>query len=389
MIKITIVGIGYVGMSLAALLGKDHEVIVYDIDSKKIELINNNESTISDPLIGSYIKNNVVKITATTNKDEAYDDSSYYIIATPTNYDENKGQFDTESVESTIKDIISYDPNGCIIIKSTIPYGFTEKIRKKYSSKKIFFSPEFLRENNALHDNLYPSRIIIGPSSQDSQEFAEILKNSAKKNDIPIFIVSSEEAESIKLFANSFLAMRVAFFNELDNFAMIKNISTKNIIQGICSDARIGNHYNNPSFGYGGYCLPKDAKQLLATYNKTPQNLIQAIVDSNDTRKKILADFIELKNIKTVGFYRLIAKSDSTHFKSSATSALIKLLKNKLSNILIYEPLLDGESYEGIKPTQSLKKFKDQSELIVANRQSSELKNVSFKVFSRDIFGNL
>ena len=240
-----------------------------------------------------------------------------------------------------------------------------------------------------MHDNLYPSRIVIGPSSQDSQEFSEILKNSAKKNDIPIFIVSSEEAESIKLFANSFLAMRVAFFNELDNFAMIKNISTKNIIQGICSDARIGNYYNNPSFGYGGYCLPKDAKQLLATYNQTPQNLIQAIVDSNDTRKKILADFIELKNIKTVGFYRLIAKSDSTHFKSSATSALIKLLKNKLSNILIYEPLLDGGSYEGIQPTQSLKKFKDQSELIVANRLSSELKNVSFKVFSRDIFGNL
>ena len=389
MAKITVVGLGYVGMSLATLLAKDHEVIVYDIDEKKANLINKNKSTISDPLIESYIKNKVVKLTAVTKKEEAYSDSSYYIVATPTNYDENKSQFDTESVEKTIKDIISHHSDGCIIIKSTIPYGFTSKMRKKFRNEKIFFSPEFLREDNALYDNLYPSRIIIGPSSEESKGFAKILKNSAKKNSVQMLLVSSEEAESIKLFSNSFLAMRVAFFNELDSFAMTKDISAKKIIQGICSDNRIGDYYNNPSFGYGGYCLPKDTKQLLSTYDEIPQKLIQAIVDSNETRKKYLADLIESKNIKTIGFYRLIAKTDSTNFKSSAISSLMKILKNKFSKVLIYEPLLKGKSYEGIIPTQSFKEFTDQSELIVANRISSELKNVSSKVFSRDIFGNL
>tara|TARA_B110000003_G_C16638930_1_gene529432 strand:- start:82 stop:1251 length:1170 start_codon:yes stop_codon:yes gene_type:complete len=387
--KITIIGSGYVGMSLAVLFSQSHETIIYDIDPKKVELINNNQSTITDPLIDEYLSKKSLHLHATSDQKVAYGSSQYYVVSTPTNFNDDNNSFDTSIVESVIQEILLEDSNANIIIKSTIPIGFTEKMRKKFNSKTIFFSPEFLREEFALHDNLFPSRIIIGPYSEKSKEFASILQESSSNKNSQIIFMSSDEAESVKLFSNSYLAMRVAFFNELDSFAITKKLNTLNLIQGVCADPRIGNHYNNPSFGYGGYCLPKDSKQLLSSYDGTPQALISATVNSNEIRKTLLADLIKQNNIKTIGFYRLIAKTNSTNFKSSAITSLIEKLRDSFKNILIYEPLLDGKEFEGIMPIKTLSEFIEKSELIISNRMTDEIEGAASKVFSRDIFRNL
>jgi len=389
MSQITIVGSGYVGMSLAVLLGKNHKIILYDIDSKRVKLVNNRQSTVRDPLIEQCLRNKKFNIDATSKKEDAYGFSEFYIIATPTDFNEANERFNTENIENVIADILLADSSSCIIIKSTIPIGFTAGMNQKFSTKNIYFSPEFLREGHALEDNLLPSRIIIGPESAEAQKFCNILKDSSNNHDVPIMMMGPEEAESVKLFSNSFLAMRVAFFNELDTFAIAKNLNTESIINGVCSDNRIGDDYNNPSFGYGGYCLPKDSKQLLSSYENIPQNLITAIVESNDTRKKFLSHTLSKKNLQTVGFYRLVAKKDSDNFRSSAISSLIAMLKDKYENILLYEPLLAGKTFEGIQVIKSLPEFIEKSELIIANRVDSELENVSSKVFSRDIFKKL
>ena len=389
MSQITIVGSGYVGMSLAVLLGKNHKIILYDIDSKRVELVNERKSTVRDPLIEQCLRNEKFNIEATSKKEDAYGFSEFYIIAIPTDFNEANEGFNTENIENVIADILLADSSSCIIIKSTIPIGFTSGMNQKFSTKNIYFSPEFLREGHALEDNLRPSRIIIGPESAEAQKFCNILKDSSNNHDVPIMMMGPEEAESVKLFSNSFLAMRVAFFNELDTFAIAKNLNTESIINGVCSDNRIGDDYNNPSFGYGGYCLPKDSKQLLSSYENIPQNLITAIVESNDTRKKFLSHTLSKKNLQTVGFYRLVAKKDSDNFRSSAISSLIAMLKDKYENILLYEPLLAGKTFEGIQVIKSLPEFIEKSELIIANRVDSELENVSSNVFSRDIFKKL
>ena len=389
MSQITIVGSGYVGMSLAVLLGKNHKIILHDIDSKRVKLVNNRQSTVRDPLIEQCLRNEKFNIEATSKKEDAYGFSEFYIIATPTDFNEANERFNTENIENVIADILLADSSSCIIIKSTIPIGFTAGMNQKFSTKNIYFSPEFLREGHALEDNLLPSRIIIGPESAEAQKFCNILKDSSNNHDVPIMMMGPEEAESVKLFSNSFLAMRVAFFNELDTFAIAKNLNTESIINGVCSDNRIGDDYNNPSFGYGGYCLPKDSKQLLSSYENIPQNLITAIVKSNDTRKKFLSHILSKKNLQTVGFYRLVAKKDSDNFRSSAISSLIAMLKDKYENIFLYEPLLASKTFEGIQVIKSLPEFIEKSELIIANRVDSELENVSSKVFSRDIFKKL
>ncbi len=388
MIKITIIGCGYVGMSLAVLLGERNNIIIYDIDPSKIKLINNNQSSINDSLIEEYLNKKSLNIIGTQEKKIAFGDSDFYIIAIPTDYDEEKGYFDTLQLEKIIEEIHSFDKNGNIIIKSTIPIGFTNKIRKKLNTDKVFFSPEFLREDNALYDNLNPSRIIVGPVSNIAKKFAEILRDASESKNPNILLMDADEAESVKLFSNTYLAMRVAFFNELDNFSISRELNTSNIIEGIGLDPRIGNHYNNPSFGYGGYCLPKDSKQLLSSFKDIPQNLISAIIQSNFTRKKFITDLLKKKDVETIGFYRLLAKSNSTNFRASAISDLITQLKDTKKEILIYEPLLEGKQYKGIIPMNSLKDFIDKSELIISNRLTEEIEPFSYKVFSRDIFRN-
>ena len=388
MIKITIIGCGYVGMSLAVLLGERNNIIIYDIDPSKIKLINNNQSSINDSLIEEYLNKKSLNIIGTQEKKIAFGDSDFYIIAIPTDYDEEKHYFDTLQLEKIIEEIHSFDKNGNIIIKSTIPIGFTNKIRKKLNTDKVFFSPEFLREDNALYDNLNPSRIIVGPVSNVAKKFAEILRDASESKNPNILLMDADEAESVKLFSNTYLAMRVAFFNELDNFSISRELNTSNIIEGIGLDPRIGNHYNNPSFGYGGYCLPKDSKQLLSSYKDIPQNLISAIIQSNFTRKKFITDLLKKKDVETIGFYRLLAKSNSTNFRASAISDLITQLKDTKKEILIYEPLLESKQYKGIIPMNSLKDFIDKSELIISNRLTEEIEPFSYKVFSRDIFRN-
>ena len=386
--KITVVGSGYVGMSLAALLSKYNAVSVFDIDKKRVEKINNGISTISDRDIDNFIKDNDLNLFATLDSKTAFSEADFVIIATPTHYDEDTKEFDTSSIESTITEVLKYNKNSLIIIKSTIPIGYTLKLKTLFDYEDIVFTPEFLREGSALNDNLFPSRIIFGDKTQKIIEFSEILKKSSKKTDIKILFMNSTEAECVKLFSNTYLAMRVAFFNELDSFSMTYGLNSKDIINGVSYDNRIGDHYNNPSFGYGGYCFPKDTKQLLASFKDVPQNLIKSIVDSNKTRKKFLAEEIAKKDIKTVGIYRLIMKDGSDNFRFSAVIDIIDMLSANGLEILIYEPLHESETFNSHKVLKSLDDFKNLSNIIIANRSSEKLNDVNTKIFTRDIFGN-
>ena len=386
--KIAIVGAGYVGMSLSLLLAQKNQIYVHDIDKEKVQTINSGKPTILDKHMDDFLKDENLSIKATTNKEEAYKDAEFIIIATPTDFDEKTHTFDTSLVESVIEDILVINTKCLIVIKSTIPVGHTDFLREKYSNNRIIFSPEFLREGNALMDNLYPSRIIIGGDCDRSRSFAKLLVDGAKTKNIQPTFVTSSDAEAIKLFSNTFLAMRIAFFNELDSFAMVNNLNVANIIEGVSSDPRIGRGYNNPSFGYGGYCLPKDTKQLLANYKKVPQVLIQAIIASNSSRKDFISEQIALNDLKTIGFYRLVMKANSDNFRTSAVIGIMERLKKKGMEIIIYEPLIqDGNLFNDFELFTDIEEFKARSDLIVTNRKSNELDDVEYKLFTRDIFG--
>ena len=390
--NITVVGIGYVGLSVATLLAQKHSVVALDIDEEKVARVNQKISPIEDKEIEEYLRNKELDLKATTDSQLALKNAKYVIIATPTNYDVEKDEFDTRSIESTIEKIIRINPNLSIVIKSTIPIGYIDSIRTKYNlGTKIFFAPEFLREGKALYDNLYPSRIVVGSKEDNAREFATLLENCAIKKDIPLLFTASREAEAIKLFANTYLALRVSFFNELDTFAEEKGMDAKAIIDGICYDFRIGTEYNNPSFGYGGYCLPKDTKQLLSNYKGVSQNLITAVVDSNVTRKEHIAqaiyNIVLEKKLKTVGIYRLVMKANSDNFRESAIQDVIISLKEKNVNILIYEPMCKDDTYLDCSVTKELDDFKSQADIIVANRIEECLTDCKKKIYTRDIFG--
>ena len=386
--KIAVAGTGYVGLSLATLLSQNNEVVAYDIMPEKVEQINKRMSPIRDREIETFLKTKELNLRATTDYKDAFENAKFIIISTPTNYDDEKNFFDTSKVEDIIKKVIDMKLDTTMVIKSTIPVGFTKKVKEKYNIENIMFSPEFLREGKALYDNLYPSRIIVGEKSKRAEEFANLLKESALKEDVDVLFTDSTEAEAIKLFANTYLALRVAYFNELDTYAEAKGLNTKEIIQGVCLDPRIGNFYNNPSFGYGGYCLPKDTKQLLANYNDVPQNLIEAIVKSNETRKEHIANMIAKKEPKTVGIYRLTMKTDSDNFRASAIQGVINKLQNEDENvnICIYEPTLSADTFSNCTVIKDINEFKQNSDVVVANRLENELKDVSTKVYTRDIF---
>ena len=386
---ITVIGLGYVGCSISVLLAKENKVIAYDIDQEKVDCINKFQSPIDDEYLSKFLENEKLNIQATTNKKDAYLNSDIFLICTPTDFNEELNSFDTSIIDNVVDDILSFNKDAFIVIKSTVPIGYTETIQKKHNSNNIVFSPEFLREGSALEDNIFPSRIVVGGNNEKCLEFVEILKNASEKKDtVKTFLVSSSEAEAIKLFSNTYLANRVAFFNELDTFSRSNNLSSKNIINGVCADMRIGDGYNNPSFGYGGYCLPKDTKQLLSNFSNLPQTLVKATINSNQKRKEFIANDVASSNPNIIGIYKLSMKKNSDNFRSSAIFDVISFLDNKGFKIVIYEPLVKNREYNSYKIEENLSKFKTMSDVILANRVDELIEDVTEKVYSCDIFGD-